>query len=51
MVKLLDYNMLIALARTEHVAHEKVKRWFKQMGVTGLGYMRADGIWLCEDRE
>ncbi len=36
MVKLLDTNILIALARSEHVVHEKVKHWFKQMG---------DGAW------
>jgi toxin-antitoxin system PIN domain toxin len=30
LVRLLDTNILIALARTEHIAHEKVKRWFKE---------------------
>ena len=32
MVKLLDTNVLIALARPEHVAHEKVRRWYKESG-------------------
>ena len=33
MVSLLDINILIALARAEHIAHEKVRRWFKGRGV------------------
>jgi toxin-antitoxin system PIN domain toxin len=32
LVKLLDTNILIALSRPEHVTHDKVKRWFKELG-------------------
>ena len=35
MVRLLDINILLALTRSEHVAHDKVRSWFRKHSAEG----------------